>query len=151
MLLRWLFAALHLTALGIGLGAVWARARALRVPLDGPALRRVFYADTLWGLAALLWISTGLVRLFSTMEKGTAYYLGNHMFWAKMGFLGLILALEVLPMMTLIRWRAGLAKGEPLDTSRAPALATISLVQALLVVAMVFAATAMARGIGAQG
>ena len=29
MTLRWLLAAVHLLALGIGLGAVWARARSL--------------------------------------------------------------------------------------------------------------------------
>jgi hypothetical protein len=36
--------------------------------------------------------------------------------------------------------------GQPLDTRVAPVVARISEVQALLVIAMVFAATAMARG-----
>jgi putative membrane protein len=151
MLLRWLFAALHLLALGIGLGAVWARARALGGPLDDAGLRRVFAADTFWGLAAVLWITTGLARLFSTMEKGTAYYVANHAFWTKMALLGLVLALEVWPAVTLVRWRRQLARGEAPDIARAPTFATISTVQALLVVGMVLAATAMARGIGMLG
>jgi putative membrane protein len=62
MTVRWFLAALHLLALGFGLGAVWARARGLRGELEETGLRRVFYADPWWGIAALLWIATGLVR-----------------------------------------------------------------------------------------
>jgi len=148
VLIRWLLAALHLVALGIGLGAVWARARALRRPLDAGGLRRVFYADTWWGIAALVWIATGLLRAFGGWEKGAAYYLRNHVFLTKMGLLALVLALEVWPMVTLIRWRIRQRKGEAVDTGRAPTFALISTIQAALVVAMVFAATAMARGLG---
>jgi putative membrane protein len=72
MAVRWLFAALHLLALGIGLGAVWARGRGLQGELDEIGLRRVFYADIWWGIAALLWIATGLVRAFGGLEKGAA-------------------------------------------------------------------------------
>src|SRR5207247_3360302 len=114
MTIRWLLAAVHLLALGVGLGAEWARGRALQAPLDVPALRRVFYADTWWGIAAVLWIGTGLLRAFGGYEKGAFYYLHNHFFWAKMGLLA----------------------------------ARISFVQAVLVVLMVLAATAMARGYG---
>jgi len=72
MVIRWVLAASHLLALGIGLGAVWARGRALRNQLDGTGLRRVFYADTWWGIAAMVWIGTGLVRAFAGFEKGSA-------------------------------------------------------------------------------
>lgn len=148
MVIRWIMAALHLLALGIGLGAVWARRQALRQAHDAQAIRRALYADTLWGIAALLWISTGLVRAFGGLEKGTTYYVTNHVFWTKMALLVLILVLEVWPAATLVRWRIGLGRGQAIDTSRAGTFATISTVQAALVVAMVFAATAMARGFG---
>jgi len=145
---RWLFAAVHLLALGIGLGAVWARGRALRHPLDAAGLRRVFAADSWWGIAALLWIGTGLVRAFGGLEKGSEYYLHNHLFWAKMALLGLILLLELGPMISLIRWRAAVAHGRTPDTRAAVRFARISAMQAVLVVLMVLAATAMARGYG---
>ena len=61
-MLRWLIATLHLLALPLGLGAVWARSRALRGALSVDGLRRVFVADNLWGVAAVLWIGTGLLR-----------------------------------------------------------------------------------------
>jgi putative membrane protein len=146
---RWLLAAIHLLALGIGLGAVWARGRALRSDLTGSGLQRVFRADNVWGAAAFLWVTTGLWRLLAGLEKDTAYYMQNHVFWTKMGLFILLLGLEVRPMVTLIRWRRAAAVGAPIDTSAARSLATISTVQAWVVVLMVFAATAMARGIGA--
>jgi putative membrane protein len=150
MTMRWIFAALHLLALGIGLGAVWGRRRAPLGPLEDRGLDRLFYADSMWGMAALLWISTGLARAFGGLGKGTAYYLASDVFIVKMTLFVLILLLEIAPMLTLIRWRNARRRGAPLDTSRARTLATISTIQALLLVGMVLAATAMARGLGAD-
>lgn len=148
MTLRWLAAALHLLALGFGPGAVWARGRALGSTLDRAGLGRVFYADNWWGIAAVIWIVTGLLRLFGELEKGTAYYFANRLFWIKMALLATVLLLEVGPMITLIRWRIQLGRGQLPDTSAAPRMARISFVEAGLVILMVLAATAMARGYG---
>lgn len=147
---RWILATLHLLALGIGLGAIWWRARALRSDLNEEDLKRVFFADNLWGIAALLWIATGLLRAFAGFEKGSDYYLGNTAFWIKMGLLGLILLFEIWPASTFVRWRIQRGRGQVIDTDRSPTnlFATISVIQALLVVLMIFAATAMARGAG---
>jgi putative membrane protein len=103
----------------------------------------------LWGLAALLWIGTGVWRLLGGLEKSPGYYLANHVFLTKMGLLVIILALEVSPMLTLLRWRRLVRLGQPLDTGSARRMATISFIQAWLIVLMVLAATAMARGYGA--
>lgn len=151
MTTRWLLASLHLVALGIGFAAIWTRARALDGALDARALRRAFAADAVWGLSALLWIGTGLLRAFGGYEKGTTYYLQNHAFWGKMALLGVILALEIRPMMTLIRWRMALGRGQEVDTGPARAIARVSMAQAALVLAMVFLASAMARGLGQIG
>lgn len=143
----WLAATLHLLALGLGLGAIAARAYTLRPPVEAARLPSVFLADTLWGVAALLWISTGLWRALGGLEKGSVYYWHSDAFWVKMALLGLVLVLEIWPMLTLLRWRLRRARGEALDLSAAPWIARISAAQAVLVVAMVFAATALARGL----
>lgn len=148
MTLQWLVAFLHLLGLGTGLGAVWARARALRAPLDSAGLKRVFYADNWWGIAALLWIGTGLWRAFGGLEKGTAYYLHSMPFLIKMGIYAVLAALEIWPMVALIKWRMQLDKGEAIDTSKAKLFAWFSELEAFALVAMVLAATAMARGLG---
>jgi putative membrane protein len=146
MTLRWILATLHLLALGFGLGAAYARSRALKGKLDDAGLSRVFLADTWWGIAGLLWIVTGVIRAFFGVEKGTAYYMGTGLFHAKLGLVVVILALEVLPMTTLIRWRSQRKRGETPDTSKARALAAISHAQAGIAVIIVLLATAIARG-----
>ena len=149
MMLRWLLAAIHLLALGIGLGAVWARARSLGArELDLGGVRRVLTADAWWGVAALLWVATGLVRLLAGTEKPTSYYMQNHAFWGKMALFIVIFVLEVRPIVTFGRWRRAVRQGEMPALAPAPSLARISYLQAVLVVLMVLAATAMARGLG---
>jgi putative membrane protein len=148
MTLRWLLAGLHLLALGVGLGAVWVRGRSLLSRLDERGLHAVFLADMWWGIAAFIWIGTGLWRLLAGLEKDTGYYLHNHLFLTKMGLLGVILVLEVWPMMTLIKWRRQVRAGGLPVTGIAPALARISFAQVVLVLVMVFLASAMARGYG---
>src|SRR5437867_1717957 len=98
MLIRWLLASLHLLALGIGMGSVWARRRALLAIAEPTAVARVLYADTIWGIAAVLWLGSGLARAFGGFEKGTVYYLHNHWFLTKMACFVLILVLEIAPM-----------------------------------------------------
>lgn len=149
-MIRWLLAALHLLALGVGLGAIWVRARTLSHPIDLAAVRRVFIADGWWGIAAVVWLTTGLWRWMAGTEKATAYYLQNHVFLAKMGCFVMIWLLELTPMTALIKWRREVAAGRLPDTSAAPRLARISYLEAGLVVVMVFLATAMARGYGAR-
>lgn len=151
MILRWIMAALHLLALGIGLGAVVSRARALRGVLDHAGIRRALRADVWWAVAAAVWIITGLLRAFAGLEKGTSYYLHNHLFLTKMAGLALILLLEIRPIALFPRWRSALARGEQPDTWPATSIARTSLVQAGLVVLMVFLATGMARGFGSVG
>ena len=143
-----MFAAIHLLALCIGLGAIWTRSRALREPLDRAGLNRVFAADAWWGLAALLWLATGITRVFSGLEKGPQYYGTNYFFLLKMLLFLTVVALEIAPMRALVRWRIAVRRGETPDTTRAEAFATRSAVQAVMVAFMVFAAAEMARGLG---
>ena len=139
---------LHLLALAIGLPAVFLRGRALKGPLDADGIRRVLAADSAWGVAAALWIVTGLLRAFGGLEKGTEFYLRSPLFWTKMGLFVLILLLEIRPMVTFIRWRAQVRQGLPVDSSVAPRLYTLNHIELALVVVMVFVASMMARGIG---
>ena len=147
MVLRWLLAALHLLALVIGTGAISIRAWALRGTLTEDRLGTVFRADAMWGIAALLWIATGAWRAFGGIEKGTGYYLSSMAFWVKMALLAGILLLEIRPAITITRWRIASRRGEPFGIDDAPLLSRISIIQVVLVGFMVFAATAMARGL----
>jgi putative membrane protein len=140
-------ASLHYLALAIGLPAIFLRGRALKGTLDDAGLRRLFAADSMWGVAAALWLATGLVRAFAGLEKGTAFYLQSHGFYLKMGLFLAVVILEVRPMLTFMKWRQAHRRGARIDTSRARALFQISHIQMSIVVAMVFVASAMARGL----
>ena len=140
--------ALHVLALAIGLPSVFLRGRALKRALDAEGLRRLFAADNAWGVAALLWIVTGLLRAFGGLEKGTQFYLNSRLFWVKMALFAGVLALEAWPMVTFIRWRVQRGRGEAPDTSRARVFYVLNHVEMGLVVAIVFAASFMARGFG---
>jgi len=144
-----LMSALHVLSLGVGLGAVFARGRALRALVAGDArtLRRVFFADNFWGLSAVLLIATGLTRLFAETDKALDFYLYNGFFWIKMGLFALVFALEIAPMAAFIRWRALLRKGSPIDTGRAALFVRINDAQTAIVVLIPFVAAAMARGL----
>jgi putative membrane protein len=139
---------LHVLALAIGLPSVWWRGRALKGRLDAEGLRQLFVADSLWGIAALLWIVTGLLRAFGGLEKGTEFYLHSPLFWVKMALFACVLMLEIWPMLTFIRWRRQLRRGQAPDISRARVFYVLNHVEMGIVVVMVFVASLMARGIG---
>ena len=142
--------ALHLLALALGAPAVFLRGRALKGTLDAAGVARVLTADSVWGIAALLWLATGLLRAFGGFEKGTAYYLHNGLFHAKLGLFALVILLEILPMLTFIRWRIARARGESPDTSAARTLYTINHIEIAIVGVMVLIAAFLARGFGAR-
>ena len=131
---------------------MWARARALndslRNPEDPRAIRRALVGDAWWGIAAGLWITTGLWRLLAGTEKAPSYYVASNAFAIKMGLFLVVVALEIWPSTTLMRWRRKKADPDPRDVGR---IEIISYVQVALVVAMVLAATSMARGVGMRG
>jgi len=150
--MRILLAGLHLLALSLGMMAVVLRGSALRDSPTVEALRRAFRMDTIWGIAAALWVVTGLWRVFGHTEKPTGYYFDNHWFLAKMGLFVLIVLLEIGPMLTFMRWRKLLRGGAAPSSFVTPGagkrVAIIGHVQATLALLMIFAAVAMARGYG---
>ncbi len=103
-------------------------------------------ADNVWGIAGLLWITTGLLRAFGGLEKGAAFYLSSHLFWTKMALFVAVLLLEILPMATFIRWRIRLGRRQPPDVSGGRLLYTLNHLELALVVVIVFVAAFMARG-----
>ena len=151
-MLRIALASAHLLALSIGLMATVMRGSALREPPSAESLRRGLRMDAIWGIAAALWIATGLWRLFGATEKATAYYFANAWFHTKMSLFVLILVLEVWPMITLMRWRklarSGAAPASFMQPGMGRRFALIGHVQATLALGMIIAAVAMARGYG---
>jgi putative membrane protein len=140
-----LLSAIHVLTLALGLGAVVVRGRALARPLDEAGWQRLLAADNLWGIAAALWIASGLARVFLGGKEPTFYW-HNGLFWVKLALFGLVFALELTPMMTFIRVRSARKRTTALPRFSVEALRLINTAEIVLVVAIVFVAAFMARG-----
>ena len=93
MIVSALLSAIHVLTLALGLGAVFARGRALARPLDEDGWRRRLAADSAWGAAAALWIASGVARVFFG-GKTPGFYWQNGFFWVKLALFALVFALE---------------------------------------------------------
>jgi putative membrane protein len=145
MVIGALLSAIHLLTLAIGLGSLGMRGRALARPLDDAAWEQLLAADTAWGVAAGLWIASGLARVFWG-GKTPSFYWHNGLFWTKLALFGLVFAIECRPMITFIRVRSARRNGTVLPAFSVDAYRTINSVEIALVVMIVFVAAFMARG-----
>jgi putative membrane protein len=146
MLIAAVLSALHLLTLALGLGAVFMRGRALRGPLDEAGWKRLLAADNAWGAAAVLWIVTGLARVFYG-GKGPYFYGHNGFFWTKLGLFSLVFLLELAPMTTFVRVRIARRRGSAPPALPLTAYRAINTIEMLLVIAIVFVAALMARAV----
>jgi putative membrane protein len=140
-----LLSAIHVLTLALGLRALGARGRALAQPLDEVGWKHLLAADNAWGLAALLWISSGMARVFLG-GKDPTFYSRNGWFWVKLALFGLVFLLELRPMVTFIRARLARQRGTPLPVFPVETYHRINHAEAALVVMIVFVAAFMARG-----
>lgn len=143
-----LYSGFHYIALALGFSAILWRWRVLKNLKSGDSLDELFNVDNLWGIAALLWIITGLARVFGGFDKGFNYYFANHWFYAKMTLFALVFVLEVYPMVTFIKWRAkGKRLVESIDRQRLKSFKTLSLLQVFIILLIPFFAICMARNL----
>ena len=145
MVVSALLSAIHVLTLALGLGAVFMRGQALARPLDDAGWRRLLAADNAWGIAAGLWIASGLARLFFG-GKEPSFYWHNGFFWLKLTLFGLVFLLELTPMMTFIRVRSAQRRGAALPQFSVEAFRRINAAELALVVVIVFVAAFVARG-----
>ena len=145
MVLSALLSAIHILALGLGLGSVLQRGRALAGPLDEPGWRRLLAADNAWGAAAFLWIASGVARVFLG-GKEPGFYWYNGFFWIKMALFAAVFLLELTPMIALIRVRSARRRHEALPPFPIESIRRINSAELVLVITIVFVAAFMARG-----
>jgi len=111
--------------------------------------RRLQRCDAWYGLSALLVMAAGGLRVFY-FEKGSAFYLGNPVFHLKMAlFIGVGL-LSIYPTVVFIRWRKATRSdtAPTMPPEQAKRIALLLRLEVLLLVAMIVAASIMAKGIG---
>jgi len=145
MIVAALLSAVHMLTLALGAGAIFARGRALARPLDEAGWTQLLAADNAWGAAAVLWIATGVARVFFG-GKEPGFYWRNGFFWVKLALFGMVFALELRPMTTFIRVRRARSKGTAPPRFSVDAYRRINAAELALVVSIVFVAAFVARG-----
>ena len=119
--------------------------------LQPPNVKTLARVDLLYMIAAIVVLSTGLLRVFA-VGKGAAFYLQNPVFYIKLSlFIGVGL-ISILPTRQFLRWNRALKAGEDRilrDRDIATARRYIALELALLTLIPLMAVL-MARGIGIQ-
>lgn len=131
--------------LALGAGAIFARGRALSRPLDDDGWRRLLAADNAWGIAAVLWIVSGLLRVFFG-GKEAAFYWRNGFFWVKLGLFAIVFVLELAPMTTFIRVRIARSRHLAIPQFSVDTFRRINATEFTLVIVIVVVAAFMARG-----
>jgi len=112
-------------------------------------IRQVAKIDAAYGIAAGLVLFIGFARVFFGL-KGSAFYLQNPVFWAKISAFIVIGVLSVTPTLLFIHWRDK-AKGDPSFLPSADEIASVRRyvkIEAHVFVLIPILAAAMARGYG---
>ena len=138
----------HLTILSLA-GLLAAELVLIKPGVSGAGLKTLGLADAGYGATAGLILVIGFSRVFFG-AKGSAFYLENPVFWAKIAAFAVVGVLSIWPTIAILKWRKQ-AKADPAFAPPADEVVKVGrvLILELLVFALipVFAA-AMARGYG---
>lgn len=122
---------------------------AYRKGLSVEEARRIQRADLLYGISAGLLLVVGLLRVFY-FEKGPAFYSHSPFFWVKMNAFLVVGLLSIDPTIRYLRWNKTLKENQvpqiqDTEFKRTRLLLTLEVIGLAVIL---FAAAAMARGIG---
>lgn len=111
--------------------------------------QRLGRVDLLYLVTAALALTTGLLRLFFGI-KGSAFYVGNPVFWIKIGLFIAVGLISIIPTLRFIRWTKRLAanNGTVIAEEEITGTARILYVELALLALIPLMGTLMARGFG---
>jgi putative membrane protein len=143
-----LLAFLHHIAAFVLFAALMVEFVTIRDALTVRTAQRLLKADAILGLAAVILLAVGLLRVV-WFEKGVDYYLHSVPFIVKFTLFVLTALVSIYPTLRFMGWRAAVRQGQP-PVVDAAALRTIRLVlhiEMTGVVLIILMAALMARGI----
>ena len=130
-------------------GVIAAEWALVRPGMSMEKIRQVAKIDTAYGIAAGLVLFIGFARVFFGL-KGSAFYLQNPVFWAKISAFIVVGVLSITPTLLLIHWRDK-AKNDPSFLPSADEIRNVRRyvkIEAHVFVLIPILAAAMARGYG---
>ncbi|MBC1260902.1 DUF2214 family protein [Synechococcus sp. BSF8S] len=142
----------HYLSFMVCFGALVLERRLIRPDPDRSVAITMVITDIVYGLAALLVLLSGILRVLH-YGQGSSFYTENPLFWWKVGVYLSVGALSLYPTVTYILWAIPLRKGDLPKVSQALAsrLGWILNIELVGFATIPLLATLMARGVGLPG
>ncbi len=142
---------LHYLSLAVIFAALIMELVTLKGELTLKAAWRVVIADSAYGIAGVLVLATGILRVLY-FAKDTAYYMHQPVFWVKMGLFAIVGLLSLYPTISFLQWIKLLRSEKPPEVSAEKIKLLRQIIHWELVAFSLIPLTAsmMARGIGAD-
>jgi putative membrane protein len=120
----------------------------LKGELTPATARSVLRMDMVYGIAAVVVLVVGFVRVFHT-EKGLAYYFASGPFLVKLALFIVVGVLSIYPTMKFLGWRKALREGRApdLDAGTRRKVRMLVHIELTLLFIIMLMAVMMARGI----
>src|SRR5215510_4305635 len=149
MLAQVLTAYLHFLGMMILMATLLAEHVMLHAQMPPVHLQRVARTDLFYGIAAGVVFLTGLLR-FAYFGKGIHFYLGNPLFYVKVGMFLLVALISIYPTVQFLSWRNMLKQDQmpAVDTPRVTRLRSVIRLELGLLLVIPLLAVLIARGIG---
>lgn len=141
---------LHHLAAFVVFATLTAELVLLRNELTLPTARTILRIDAAYGIAAVVVVVAGLLRVFYT-EKGAAYYFASGTFIAKLALFIVVGLLSIYPTIKFLGWRSSLREGRTPAFEARGTVRMLVHIELTLLVAILLLAPMMARGIGYLG
>jgi putative membrane protein len=152
MVLESILAYLHISAI-LALVVFISSEAALCRPewMNATVVERLVTVDRIYGISAAAVLVTGLLRIFLGV-KGSGYYLGNWLLYAKIAALIVVGLISIAPTLRFARWRKALrADGSLPPADEVRRARKLVMLQAHIIPFIPLAAVFLARGFGAKG
>ncbi|MET0680394.1 MAG: DUF2214 family protein [Burkholderiales bacterium] len=149
MILDATLAYMHFAAILALAGFLVAEAMLLRGDLGRRDIAALSRTDLAYFLAAMVTLATGAARVFFG-AKGVGFYVGNPVFWTKVGLFIVVALVSIKPTIAFGRWRRAArdAAGYSVPPAALQSARRLVLVELHLLALLPLAAVLMARGIG---
>lgn len=114
--------------------------------------RSLLRMDAVYGVAAMLLLVVGFLRVFMT-EKGAAYYFHSVPFIIKISLFALVGLMSIYPTRLFLSWRPALRNQQvpALDPAQRRTVCRLIHAELALLLLIMLCAAAMARGVGYFG
>lgn len=136
----------HYLGLALSVGCLVTERLTVRAGMSEEEEKRLVVADSIYGLAAVLIVVTGYLRVVA-YGKGWDFYAHEPIFWVKLWLLSVMGAASFFPTVQIVKRAVGPPPG-PMSEKLAARMTSIINAELLAIGSIPLAATLMSRGVG---